>query len=209
VTEKEYLESKFPFENVKLEFFDKAQELIKRRYNLRALNFKKTTDVLPYVDKMFDLFNDSYANLSSFVAISNVQKTYFKKKYINFINPEYIKFVLDGENNLVAFAIVMPSFSRALQKAKGKLFPFGFWHLLQARKHSKDVVFYLIGVRPDFQNKGVHAILFKEMHTTFTEKGIENCIRTPELADNQAIQLLWKNFNPTIHCRRKTFRKDL
>jgi hypothetical protein len=209
VTEKEYLESKFPFENVKLEFFDKAQELIKRRYNLRALNFKKTTDVLPYVDKMFDLFNDSYANLSSFVAISNVQKNYFKKKYISFINPEYIKFVLDGKDNLVAFAIVMPSFSRALQKAKGKLFPFGFWHLLQARKHSKDVVFYLIGVRPDFQNKGVHAILFKEMHTTFTEKGIENCIRTPELADNQAIQLLWKNFNPTIHCRRKTFRKDL
>lgn len=209
VTEKEYIESKFPFENVKLEFFDKAQELIKRRYSLKALNFKKTKDVLPFVDKMFDLFNASYANLSSFVAISDIQKDYFKKKYISFINPEYIKFVADSSDNLVAFAIVMPSFSRALQKAKGKLFPFGFWHLLQARKHSKDVVFYLIGVHPDYQNKGVHAILFKEMHTTFTEKNIVNCIRTPELADNQAIHLLWKNFNPVIHCRRKTFRKDL
>jgi hypothetical protein len=209
VTEKEYLENKFPFENVKLEFFDKAQELIKRRYNLKPLNFKKTADVLPFTDKMFDLFNASYANLSSFVAISDVQKEYFKKKYISFINPEYIKFVVDSSEEIVAFAIVMPSFSSALQKAKGKLFPFGFWHLLQAKKHSKDVLFYLIGVHPDYQNKGVHAILFKEMHTTFTEKGIQNCIRTPELADNHAIHLLWKNFNPTIHCRRKTFRKDL
>ena len=78
-TEKEYLENKFPFENVKLEYFDKAQELIKRRYQLKALNFKKTKDVIPYVDKMFDLFNASYASLSSFVAISDIQKEYFKK----------------------------------------------------------------------------------------------------------------------------------
>ena len=208
-TEKEYLENKFPFDNVKLEFFDKAQELIKRRYQLRPVNFKKTKDVLPYVDKMFDLFNSSYAELASFVAISEVQKNYFKQKYISFINPEYIKYVEDANGNLVAFAIVMPSFSKALQKANGKLFPFGFLQLLNARKNSKDVVFYLIGVHPDYQNKGVTAILFKEYHTTFTERGIENCIRTPELADNIAIQLLWKNFNPVIHCRRKTFRKDL
>lgn len=208
-TEKEYLENKFPFENVKLIYFDKAQELIKKRYGLKPVNFKTTKEVLPYVDKMFDLFNASYANLSSFVAISDIQKDYFKKKYISFINPEYIKYVEDKVGNLVAFAIVMPSFSKALQKANGKLFPFGFLHLLQARKNSKDVVFYLIGVHPDYQNKGATAILFKEYHTTFTEKGIENCIRTPELADNQAIHLLWKNFDPKIICRRKTFRKEL
>jgi GNAT superfamily N-acetyltransferase len=209
VVEKEYLENKFPFKNVKLDFFDKAQELIKRRYNLKPLNFKKTADVMPHVDKMFDLFNQSYASLSSFVAISEKEKTYFKKKYISFINPEYIKFVEDKDSNLVAFAIVMPSFSEALQKAKGKLFPFGFFHLLNAKKNSKDVTFYLIGVHPDYQNKGVHAILFKEMHTTFTEKGIQNCIRTPELADNHAIHLLWKNFEPITHCRRKTYSKML
>jgi GNAT superfamily N-acetyltransferase len=209
VIEKEYNESKFPFKNVKLEFFDKAQELIKRRYELKPINFKTTKDVMPYVDEMFDLFNESYSKLSSFVAITDVQKAYFKKKYISFINPEYIKFVIDKNNKLVAFAIVMPSFSEALQKTKGKLFPFGFLHLLKARNNSKDVVFYLIGVNPDYQNKGVHAILFKEMHKTFTEKGIQNCIRTPELADNIAIQLLWKNFDPIIHCRRKTFRINL
>ena len=103
----------------------------------------------------------------------------------------------------------MPSFSKALQKANGKLFPFGFYHLLNARKNSKEVTFYLIGVHPEYQNKGVHAIIFKEYHTTFTEKGIETCIRTPELADNHAIHLLWKNFDPVIYCRRKTFRKEL
>ena len=209
VKEKEYIESIFPFSNVKPEFFVKAQALIKKRYELTSLTFTKTKDIMPYVDKMFDLFNNSYANLSSFVAISPVQIEYFKKKYISFINPEYIKFVMDKNNDIVAFSIVMPSFSEALQKAKGKLFPFGFYHLLKARKASKDVVFYLIGVHPEYQNKGVTAIIFDEYFRTFSEKGIVNCIRTPELEENHAIHNLWKNFDPRIHCKRKTFIKNL
>jgi GNAT superfamily N-acetyltransferase len=209
MTEKEYIESKFPFVNVKPEFFFKAQELIKKRYELKPLNFTKTKDILPYVDEMFDLFNKSYANLSSFVAINDIQKEYFKKKYIGFINPEYIKFVMDKENKMVAFSIVMPSFSSALQKANGKLFPFGFYHLLKAKKQSKEVLFYLIGVLPEYQNKGVTAIIFNEYYETFTELGIKDCIRTPELSDNIAVQQLWKHFDPVIFRRRKTFKKEL
>jgi GNAT superfamily N-acetyltransferase len=158
---------------------------------------------------MFDLFNESYASLASFVPISDIEKEYFKKKYISFINPELITFVADKDDNLVAFAITMPSFSVALQKAKGKLFPFGIFHLLNARKNSKDIIFYLIGVHPSYQNKGVHAIIFEDYYNAYTKMGIENCFRTPELATNTAIAALWKNFEPVIYKKRSTFRKDL
>ncbi|WP_026705999.1 hypothetical protein [Flavobacterium soli] len=205
VKEKEYIESKFPFSNVKPEFFVKVKDLIAKRYELTSLNFTKTKEIMPYVDKMFDLFNASYAELSSFVAITEVQKEYFKKKYISFINPEYIKFVVDKNENLVAFSIVMPSFSKALQKANGKLFPFGLFHLLNARKNSKEVLFYLIGVDPFYQSKGVTALIFNEYYETFKQKGITNCIRTPELEDNLAIQNLWKHFDPVIFRRRRTY----
>ena len=187
----------------------RLSKLVAKRYNLQTMNFTKTDQILPYVDKMFDLFNSSYASLASFTPISDEQKAYFKKKYISFINPEYIKFVVDENNKLVAFAIVMPSFSEALQKSKGKLFPFGIFHLLKARKHAKDVTFYLIGVHPDYQNKGVHAIIFDQYTKTFTPLGIENCIRTPELEDNEAIKKLWENFNPVTHKRRRTYRKNV
>lgn len=207
--EKSYSESKFPFKNVKPEFFFKAQELIKRRYQLTALKLTKTKEVMPYVDKMFDLFNESYASLSSFVAINDIQKDYFKKKFISFINPEYIKFVVDKDDNMVGFAIVMPSFAKALKKMNGKLFPFGFRHIIHAKKHSKDAIFYLIGIHPDYQNKGVHAVIFNEYYNTFTEKGIETCIRTPELEDNYAIHQIWKHFDPKVYKRRKTFRKEI
>lgn len=209
VKEKEYIESEFLFSNVDPAAYIKAQELVKRRYQLTSVTFTKTKDMMPYVDKMFDLFNTTYANLASFVAITDIQKEYFKKKYIPFINPEYIKFVLDKDNNLIAFSIVMPSFSTALQKAKGKLFPFGWYHLLNARKNSKEVLFYLIGIAPEYQNKGVTAIIFDEYYKTFSEKGIEHCVRTPELEENHAIHNLWKNFDPKVTRRRRTYSKNL
>lgn len=207
--EKSYSESRFPFANVKPETFLKAQELIKKRYNLTALSFTKTSEVMPYVDKMFDLFNTSYASLSSFVAITDIQKDYFKKKFISFVNPEYIKFIIDKDDNLIGFAIVLPAFAKALQKAHGKLFPFGFLHILDAKKNSKDVIFYLIGIDPEYQNKGVHAVIFNEYYNVFTKKGIQTCYRTPELEDNYAIHQIWKHFSPEVYRRRKTFRKTL
>ncbi len=207
--EKEYLENKFDFKNVDRKPLERVSEIIKKRYQVKPLNFTKTKEIMPYVDKMFDLFNLSYASLASFVPISDIEKDYFKKKYISFINPEYIKFVLDKEDNMVAFAITMPSFSKALQKAKGKLFPFGIFHLLKAKNTSKDVLFYLIGVHPKFQNKGIHALIFLEYQKSFEPKGIINCIRTPELASNTAIAAVWKKFNPVTFRKRCTYKKAL
>lgn len=209
VKEKEYIESYFSFDGVDPAVFHKASDMIKRRYNLKPVNFTSTAELMPRVDEMFDLFNTCYAELSSFVPISEKQKAFFKKKYVGLINPDYIKFVEDGDGKLVAFTIVMPSLTRALQKAKGKLFPFGFLHLLKAKKKNDEVIFYLIGIHPEYQNKGVTAIIFDEYYKSFQKNGVKTCIRTPELEENHSIHNLWKNFNPVIHKRRRTYIKEL
>ena len=81
--------------------------------------------------------------------------------------------------------------------------------MLNARKNSKDVLFYLIGVEPEYQSKGVTAIIFNEYYELFNKKGIKNCIRTPELEDNHAIHNIWKHFNPEIFRRRRTYSKKI
>jgi len=207
--EKKYVENKFPISNANPALFAKMNVLVKQRYGLKEVNFTRIKDVMPMVDEMFDLFNTTYSKLSSFTPVTDAQKAYFKKKYISFINPEYIKFIVDKENRIISFAIVMPSFSKALQKAKGRLFPFGIFHLLKAKRSNSDVLFYLIGIHPDYQNKGVTAIIFNEYYNTFKEKGINMCYRTPELEDNIAIRQIWKHFGTVIYKRRCTFRKDL
>ena len=209
VKEKEYLENKFHMKNVDAAYYERIAKIISHRFKLTPLNFTKTKDIMPYVDEMFALFNKTYSTLSSYVPISDTQIAYFKKKYIGFINPEYIKFVIDENKKLVAFAIIMPSFSEALQKAKGKLFPFGIFHLLKARKHAKTMTSYLIGVDPEYQNKGVTAIIFDGYIRAFNAKGVKTMVRTPELEDNIAIHQIWKNFNQVTHKRRRTYRIDI
>jgi len=206
---KKYLESKFLFSDINPESFRKIQSLIKRRYHLKSLNFKTNNEILEYADDMFDVFSRSHAVLSSFVEINNEQREYFKKKFINFLNPEYVKFVTDKDDKLIAFAIVTPSYAEAMQKMKGKLFPLGIKHLLRAKKYHKSVTFYLIGILPEYQNKGVTAIIFDEYYKEFEKKGVIECIRGPELADNTAIHQIWKHFNPKVHKRRCTYRKSI
>ncbi|GLB53610.1 hypothetical protein NBRC110019_26510 [Neptunitalea chrysea] len=206
---KEYVENTFPFSNVNPQFFEKAGKLIRNRYELKPINFTNTEDVMPYVDQMFDLFNETYSVLSSFIPVSEKQKEYFKKKYLYFINPEYIKFIQDKDGKLITFGIVMPSFSEALQKAKGKLFPFGFIHMLRAKKKHDTILFYLIGIDPKYQNKGVTAVLFSEYFKSLKGKPIETCIRTPELANNIPVRQMWKHFDPQIFATRCTFVKNI
>ncbi len=158
--EKIYLENKFLFENVKREPLERISRLIKKRYQIRSLNFTKTKELLPYIDEMFDLFNESYASLTSFVPISNEEKFYLIDKYIQHINPEYIKFVLDKNGKIIAFAVIMLSYAQALQKANGSLFPFGFFHLLKAKKQAKMLFSISLASIPLIKKKGYTLYFF-------------------------------------------------
>ena len=187
----------------------KVAEIIQNRYKLKPIKFKKRKDILPYVDRMFELLNKTYNSLQTFVPIQQYQIEHYKKKYLPFVNPDYITCVANENNEVIAFSIIMPSFSKALKKANGKLFPFGFLHILKAQKINDTAAFYLIGVDPEYQNKGVAALIFKEMYETFLRNGIKKVETNPELIENKAIQALWKDYKHIQHKERKTFKKAI
>ena len=187
----------------------KFNKIVQERYKLRELKFTKTKDLFPYVDEMFDLLDKTYSPLETYVPIADYQIQHYKEKYIPFINPDYVNIIVDENDKMVAFAITMPSYSKAMQKAKGKLFPFGWYHMLKANKKNDSAAFYLIGIDPKYQGKGVTALIFKAMYETFKRNGIKFLETNPELVENDSIQVLWKAYNPVNHKRRKTFRKNI
>lgn len=187
----------------------KFSVIIKKRYSLNVIRFKSKKEILPFVDDMFDLLNKTYNSLQTFIPIKQYQIDYYKEKYFSFINPDYITCITNKEGKLIAFSIVMPSFSKALKKANGKLFPFGWYHLMKAQKKNDTAAFYLIGIDPEYQGKGVTAIVFEEMRGIFERKGIVQTETNPELIENTAVQQLWKEYNPVQHKERSTFRKTL
>jgi ribosomal protein S18 acetylase RimI-like enzyme len=187
----------------------KFSELIMKRYKLKPLNFKSTKEVIPYIDEMFDLLNKTYNTLQTFVPIQKYQVDHYKEKYVRYIHPDFIKSVVDQNGKLIAFAITMPSFSRALKKVNGKLFPFGFLNILKAQRSNNKASLYLIGVDPNYQNKGVTAILFNDLQTMFNKRGITEVETNPELIENTSIQAFWKNYETELHKKRCTFTKEI
>ena len=184
-------------------------ELIAKRYKLNSLEFSSRKELTPYVDKMFDLLNKTYDKLQSFVPIQPYQVVHYKKKYFSYIHPRFIKCVTDQSGNLIAFAITMPSFSKALKKVNGSLYPFGFLYILRALKKNDRASFYLIGIDPAYQNKGVTAILFDAIQKMFNAQGVTDVETNPELEENSAIQLMWKNYEHELHKRRRTYKKTI
>lgn len=183
----------------------KFSKIIMDRYELKLLDFTTTEQLLPYVDQMFVLLGQTYDRLQTFVPVQPYQIEYYKERYFRYIHPEFIKCIADKNDRLIAFAITMPSFSKALKKMNGKLFPFGFLHLLWARYRIKKASFYLIGVHPDFQNKGVTAIIFNEIQKLLNKYNISIVETNPELEENEAIQKLWRNYTHRQHKKRATF----
>ena len=119
----------------------------------------------------------------------------------------FIKCVTDQDDKLVAFAITMPSFSKALKKINGKVTFIGLLRLLYAKNYNSKGSLYLIGVRPDYQNKGVTAIIMNELQKTFNRYNVKVVETNPELEENTPIQTLWKNYDHRLHKKRATYTK--
>lgn len=207
--EKEWVEFELQFPEVLPDKIHKFNELISQKYKLKVLNFKSKDEIIEYVDPMFDLLDETYKHLSTYTPISAEQRKTYKEKYFKLIDKDYIVCVADDEDQLVAFAITMPSYSTALQKSRGKLLPFGWWHFLQAGRKNDRANFYLIGIHPDYQRRGVTSIIFKEIWKIFRKKGVKYLETNPELEENKSVQLLWQDYNPVNHKRRRTYSLDI
>jgi len=201
---------------IKIANFEDSPEKVKRfssviikRFNLKVLDFKNKKEIIPYIDQMFNLLDETYNKLQTFVPIQDYQIEHYKKRYFKYVHKDFVKCVVDKNNRLIAFTITMPSFTRALQRINGKVTFFNIYNLLKAMWFNNRASFYLIGVHPDYQNKGITAIIFNEIQKTFNKHNITIVETNPELNENTAIQKLWKNYENRQHKRRATFTKNI
>jgi GNAT superfamily N-acetyltransferase len=192
-----------------VERISRMADLVARRYNLRVPEFRHKRDMLPYANQLFDLLDEAYSHLYSSTPLTRAQVDAYIRQYFGFISPDFVPIVLDADDRLVAFGITMPSLSRALQKSRGRLLPFGFLHLLGALRRNDLADLYLVAVSPRYQGRGVNAMLMDRLLTVFRRFGIRQAESNPELEDNINVQAQWKYFERRQHKRRRCYIKVL
>lgn len=193
------------------ERYEKFAKIVKEKYQFKTLKLtSKKLVVEQYAKKIFYLLNESYKELFGYTHLNDDQIMYYIKLYFSFFRLDTLSLVVDKDDNLVALGIAMPSFTKALQKAKGKLFPFGWYYMLKAIYCKNDLLdLYLMAVHPTYQNKGVNAILFADMIPNAIKNGYKYAETNPELETNLKMSSQWANFDYIHHKTRRVFIKEI
>ena len=192
--------------------FHRVAEMVKQRYGLRIHKFTRSELISGgYGHEVFRLLNATYKDLYGFSQLSSQQIDKLVNDYIKIADLNLVVAVMDGDR-MVGFGITFPSFSRALQKTRdGRLFPFGWWHILQIlKRHKTDTVdLLLIGVLPEYRSKGANALIFDELIHQFQLYGFKWADAMPQMESNEAVRSQWQYLDSRIHRRHRCFRKLL
>jgi GNAT superfamily N-acetyltransferase len=187
----------------------RISDLVKKRYGLRIPKASSTRELLPYAEEVFQVINSAYKPLYGFTELTEKQIQYFVKKYFSYVRPEYVSVVLDRQDKVLGFQISLPSLAEAFQKARGRLFPFGWLHLKQALKNSKRIDTLLTGVLPEYQSKGINAVFMTHLTQAAIDGGMQYAESNGELAENIKVQNTWRYFERRQHRSSQLFAREI
>ena len=207
-----WLENRIIIPEALPEKFNRVADLVHQKYNLKVLKLT-TSEInkLGYGRKFFHLINKTYCNLYGFSLLSDKQIDDFIDTHLTLIDTRMLTLIEDENGELIAGGVSMPSIAEALQKCRGELLPFGWWHLLKAMfwKRSDTVELLLSGVLPEWQRKGVVALLFQDLVKVYNELGFKYAETNAMLENNLKIQSMFDSFEREIHKRRWVFGKEI
>ena len=190
----------------------KFAEIIKDRYNLKVRKLtKRQIRTENYGQKLFQLINETYCVLYGYSLLSPKQIDMYVDVYLSLVDMKMLSFIENQEGELIAAGITIPSLAEALQKCNGEILPFGWWHLLKAMfwKKPDTLDLLLIGVRPDYQNKGVNSLLFVDLFQNYRKLGFKYAETNANLETNAKVQAMWTPFEKELHKRRWVFGKEI
>lgn len=187
----------------------RVSQFLLKKSKLKLFHPRSKKDLQAYIPEVFKVINTSYRYLYSAVTFSQKQIEWYAQKYLSFLQPEFIKLILDSDNHVAGFCLALPSLSRAFQKCRGRLFPLGFIHVFHALKNPKVLDLYLIGILPSYQNKGLNAVFMSELNKVALSKNIQRFETNGELETNQKVISIWKHYQAQQHKRRRCYFKEL
>jgi hypothetical protein len=165
--------------------------------------------VREYAGQFWEVLEASFENLYGVTPLTDDQKAFYEKKYFGFIDPRFMQLALDGSGKLQGFFLGLPSLSRSFQLARGRLFPFGFFHILRGFKRFDTVDFYFAGIHPKANHRKIYPIMTLGMWRALKAANVRYLETNRELETNTTVVNLWSRFVVVNRRRSRIFRKEL
>ncbi len=191
------------------EWFRRPAGLVAQRYHLHQATIDTKKQMVDYFPQCIPVLNETYHNLHGFSELTKEQVDDLIAQFVPNLNTDFVSIILNEKDEVVAFGISMPSLSRAMQKCHGKLFPFGWMHILHAIRHNDTLDLLLIGIKEEYQGKGLNAMIFDKVAPSIRKYGIKYLETTRELEENSSVQNMWNRFETRLHKRARCYIKEL
>lgn len=207
----DYVEFRIKVPDAIPEKYKRVADIVARRFELRSKKYTSAKKLkAEYGTAFFNLINEAYDQLYGYSPLTPKQIDYYIDMYLGILKLDGVSLIIDKNDELVAVGVSMPSMSMALRKSKGKLLPIGWWYLWQALQGKTDVVdLLLVAVKPEYQSKGVNALLFNQLIPVFQKHGYKYAESNVELEDNENVQRQWEYFDHRLHRRRRVWKKKI
>ena len=180
--------------------------LIEQRYGLHVFQARSTKELADrYGLAIFHMYNETFAPLFQFTPLTDKQIDRYLKTYVPILRPEFVSICLDKDDRPVGFTFCVPSLAKAVKKARGRLFPLGFVHILRALRRNDTLEALMIGVLPEYQGKGANVLMFKHIHENALKFGIDKMILNPQLEENFKVQSLFEQYETEPFMRRRAY----
>ena len=186
-------------------------ELVEKRYGVHLYRANTLKKMARRGREMFHVLNEAFAGLYEYSQLSEAQIDGYVKQYVPVLNKDMVAFVVNDQDQLVGFTVTMPHISAGVRKAKGRILPFGWMHILPLLNPKKNPVAegLLIGVLPEYQAKGAAMLMLKYLHENYIKLGIKHLLLNPQLEDNHKVQTLFGDYNPQAYQRRRSYSKEI
>ena len=187
----------------------RLNKLIMDKYHLRLVRVKHRKELIPYAWQFFHAINESFADLYDFVPMIEKEIDVYIKEYFPFVNMDFVQFVVDENDKLVGFGLSIPDLNAAYKKANGRLFPFGWYHILKAFRKFDTIDLLLNGVLPEWQKRGVHSIYYCDMNEAAIRFNVHTAYTNPQIIGNEAVKIWETQYHTTPLMQRAVFGKSL
>ncbi|MDR0364238.1 MAG: N-acetyltransferase [Bacteroidales bacterium] len=207
VKEEDWLEFRITLPETIPDKVKRVSQIVKERHGFQTVHFTSKREMEPYIPKIFDIFNEAFEGLFSTFRFNEKIVKSIIDKYMPILKPEFVNVFLDGKDETVGFIIAAPSLSKALQKARGKLFPFGFIPIQKAMKHPEEVDLLLTGVKAEYASQGLPALMMGNLYQKFIDNGVKWVETTGMQESNHVAIQSWKSWNHIQHKRKRCYQK--
>jgi GNAT superfamily N-acetyltransferase len=207
VKETDYVEYEMKTPDAVPEKIERIARIALRKTNLDFVKFRSKKEIIPHINEVFEVINQTYARLFSYVELSRKQAEKYGREFLPLLHPDYLGMTCTKEGKIIGFFVTHPSLSGALQKCRGRLLPFGIFHIRKALKHPARADLLLVGILPEYQNKGLNSVFMKDVIENMISKKISLVETNSELEDNKKMLDFWKYFEGRLHKRKRVYLK--